>query len=125
MPMIQDTIELTVMRCGECGTSHAMPETFRADKERNGGTWYCPNGHPRRYRKSEIQIAREERDEALRKLSAAKCETATERTLREAAEKNLTKAQRRTKHGVCPCCHRTFKQLAAHMKQKHPDFTKK
>jgi hypothetical protein len=24
--------------------------------------------------------------------------------------------------GVCPCCKRTVKQLAAHMKEKHPEF---
>lgn len=24
--------------------------------------------------------------------------------------------------GMCPCCRRTFKQLAEHMKSKHPDF---
>lgn len=23
---------------------------------------------------------------------------------------------------TCPCCKRTFKQLAAHMKNKHPEF---
>lgn len=28
----------------------------------------------------------------------------------------------RANHGVCPCCKRTFSQLARHMKTKHPDF---
>lgn len=33
-----------------------------------------------------------------------------------------TRIKNRVKHGVCPCCQRTFRQLAAHMKSKHPDF---
>jgi hypothetical protein len=24
--------------------------------------------------------------------------------------------------GVCPCCNRTFQQLARHMKAKHPGY---
>jgi hypothetical protein len=26
------------------------------------------------------------------------------------------------KHGVCPCCKRTFENLARHMKGQHPTF---
>jgi hypothetical protein len=32
------------------------------------------------------------------------------------------KLRERARAGVCPCCHRTFKQLAAHMANKHPDY---
>lgn len=38
------------------------------------------------------------------------------------AERERDKLKRRVKAGVCPCCKRTFKQLVAHMKHKHPDF---
>jgi predicted nucleotidyltransferase len=30
--------------------------------------------------------------------------------------------RRRAANGVCPCCKRSFKELAAHMKTKHPDY---
>jgi hypothetical protein len=35
----------------------------------------------------------------------------------------LARLRKRAKHGVCPCCKRTFQQLARHMKQKHPEFS--
>lgn len=36
--------------------------------------------------------------------------------------KKKEQLETRAANGVCPCCHRTFKQLARHMKTKHPDF---
>ena len=33
-----------------------------------------------------------------------------------------TARARHFQNGVCPCCTRTFPNLAAHMKTKHPDF---
>ncbi len=34
----------------------------------------------------------------------------------------MTKVKKRAANGVCPCCNRTFSDLARHMKAKHPDF---
>lgn len=34
----------------------------------------------------------------------------------------LTKTKKRVSNGVCPCCNRTFKQLARHMENKHPEY---
>jgi hypothetical protein len=36
---------------------------------------------------------------------------------------HATRITKRAKAGVCPCCNRTFKQLAAHMASQHPTFT--
>lgn len=44
-----------------------------------------------------------------------------EREARKAVEKKLN----RVSAGTCPCCNRSFKQLAAHMKNKHPDYVDK
>ena len=33
-----------------------------------------------------------------------------------------TKAKKRSIAGTCPCCHRTFRQMALHMRNKHPEF---
>ena len=48
---------------------------------------------------------------------------------REEAEASLqatkgvvTRLKKRAIAGVCPCCNRTFQQLAAHMAHKHPDY---
>jgi uncharacterized Zn finger protein (UPF0148 family) len=57
--------------------------------------------------------------------------TARQKAAKEHAEASLrttrgivTKLKKRSAAGVCPCCNRTFKQLANHMAQKHPDFAK-
>ena len=115
------TDEFTEMGCGECGIVFWVPEPWRAEKKSTGKGWSCPNGHSRVYRDSDAVIAQkalaaeQERHRAtLARLNEA--QTAARKT--EAATKRLKK---RVADGVCPCCHRTFKQLAAHMKNKHPE----
>lgn len=34
----------------------------------------------------------------------------------------LTKTRKRIANGVCPCCHRTFQNLARHMAGQHPAY---
>jgi hypothetical protein len=34
----------------------------------------------------------------------------------------VTKLKKRTSAGTCPCCTRTFANMAEHMKKQHPDF---
>ena len=34
----------------------------------------------------------------------------------------VTRIKKRVANGVCPCCNRTFKDLAAHMSTQHPDY---
>lgn len=41
---------------------------------------------------------------------------------RRAEKAAKTRLKNRAKAGVCPCCNRTFKQLAAHMKTQHPNW---
>lgn len=86
--MLSNQIELVQMICGICGCVFAIPEFMRAEAERDGGSWYCPNGHPRTYRetklqKTENQLAteREEKVELYTKLGELK------RKLREAERK--------------------------------------
>ena len=51
-------------------------------------------------------------------------------SLKEYAADQVRKAKRllrcanknRVAASVCPCCKKTFKQLAAHMKNKHPNY---
>lgn len=115
------TVQMTVMECGECGIQFSVPETWRAEKQHNGSGWYCPNGHSRVYRETDVDklkrvLAEEQRRHAqtLSRLNEA-----------EAAERKVQKAmrrmQKRSAAGLCPCCNRTFQQLARHMKTKHPE----
>lgn len=113
---ITKDVTLTDMTCGSCGIDFAMPEWFRKQKKADGSTWYCPAGHPRVYRESDVAAAKRLLEE--------------ERLARQAVEDQLAASQREAKrqakrvaNGVCPCCNRSFVQLARHMKAKHPDFS--
>lgn len=63
--MLSNQIVLTQMVCGICGCVFAIPEKMRAEKEREGGSWHCPNGHPRVYCETETDRLRQARTELL------------------------------------------------------------
>jgi hypothetical protein len=120
--------QLVVVTCW-CGMSHAVPAELRGHQERqhNDGRKqrdiYCPLGHT-------YVIAGKGRaaalEEALGRERSESARLAAERDQAEASARAhkgaATKARKRAAAGVCPCCHRTVKQLAEHMKTKHPNF---
>lgn len=120
--------ELTRLSCW-CGIKHAVPSELRDHQMRchdNGRTVpdiYCPLGHCH-VPAGEPKIKQVERErERARNREAARV---AERDQAEASARGYkgaaTRARKRAKAGVCPCCNRTFKQLARHMESKHPDF---
>ncbi len=110
-----ETVTLVVMRCGQCGISFAVPDFFQRERIEDGGSWYCPNGHCRAYTEPEVK-------KLQRKLASAEARAIAAEDQRRAAEKRAAAARKRTGNGVCPCCKRTFVQLARHMNAKHPDY---
>lgn len=118
-----ESITLAKIECGMCGAAYAINERFRAKKEQEGGGWHCP------YCQCGWGYFNDNENARLRReLTAQKCETMKERLAREEAQAAVAKAiaaenklRRRIQGGVCPCCKRTFKQLAAHMAAKHPE----
>jgi len=116
-------IELTDMHCGKCGISFAAPEDWRAEKQKTGEEWYCPNGHQRVYRESDAA-------KYQRLLEEEKSRHFTTRSRLNEAEAEKVKLERKTANlkkrvaaGTCPCCNRTFSQLARHMAAKHKNYT--
>lgn len=100
--------------CCSCGIAFGMPTDFKsiAQRKAEGKTFYCPNGHPQHYTS--------ESDDAKIKRLTRERDEARARTERERQSK--LKLEKRISRGVCPCCHRSFSQIARHMKTKHPDF---
>lgn len=113
--------------CPVCGVPYAMPEELddwcQKKAHRN---FYCPNGHQLHYPgKSDEQKLREARDQLANERARRDQVEAQLKAQRGAATRARNERDRlkdRAKVGVCPCCNRTFKQLAAHMANKHPDF---
>ena len=123
--------DLTTIECGMCGGIYAIGERYRIEQERLAQCWNCPYckcswGYPG---KSEAQKLREQLTRKQAEIDQAK---ATNRDLSE----QVTKGQRRLSAqrgvntilkkriatGKCPCCHEQFTDVAAHMKQQHPDY---
>lgn len=126
---MNEFVKLETLVCGECGVTWAMPAPLRSARLSDGKSFFCPNGHERVFRDTEEARLRRaldaerrarERSEELRKAALKEAE-------HNAIEWRKSKTRLRTmrervKHGVCPCCKRSFVQLARHMATQHPDF---
>jgi hypothetical protein len=125
---------LWVMECCRCGIIFAVPNDFDNQRRKDHQPFYCPSGHSQGYfdkTKEEKRIA-----ELEQQLARERQAVESERSSRQWAESRAKGAaiqagkakaakqrlEQRIAHGVCPCCHRSFKQLAAHMKDKHPEY---
>lgn len=122
--------EMVSMCCGNCGIEFHVPKNWNDVKRKDRTSWFCPNGHERHYvAETEEDKLRKERDrlkqntayleDRNRQLSEAR-ETAERRA--SAARGQVTKLKNRAANGVCPCCNRTFPNLARHMATKHAGF---
>jgi hypothetical protein len=119
--------DLEVMCCPICGVLYAAPEKMLDEARKDPGIgWCCINGHSLHFPgKTPDQKVKEARD-ALARERAHHDQTHA----RLIAQKGATTRVRNEKarligrvaNGVCPCCNRTFKQLARHMAAKHPDY---
>jgi hypothetical protein len=126
---MQTTLDLKSITCAECYNIFGVVDSIIAARRQDGKAFYCPLGHANVYQDSAYDRIKKENQNLKSRLTWAKQSEA--RALKEASEAKkekaaikgqLTKTRNRIANGVCPCCHRTFKQLAAHMTNKHPDF---
>lgn len=105
-----------------CGIRHAIPSELARQAEHNGRAVYCPLGHEWVVKETEAEKLRKqlenEREYSARVVAAR---DQTEASLR-ATRGVVTKLKKRASAGVCPCCNRTFQNVARHMATKHPDF---
>jgi hypothetical protein len=130
--------ELFVKECCVCGITFAYPDELDDHAREYNSAEYpgryvtiaCPAGHKWHYTgRNEEQRLRDrlsaERQRSGR-LAAQRDQLEASRNAHKGqatrARKERDRLTARAKAGVCPCCNRTFKQLARHMKAKHPDF---
>ena len=112
-----------VTQCGTCGVWFTVPVIVYENHRREGGYHFCPNGHARGWRTGEEERERNalrlERDRLKQDAARLEDELVAERRRGEAAEKQLLQVRRRATAGVCQCCHRSFANVARHMRNKH------
>lgn len=112
-------VKLVELVCGTCGVPHAIPEALYEECKREGGFWTCPNGHSRGYGEGTTAA---ELKRAKQALAQKDDEIRATKDALDYAKSEIERQKRRTAAGVCPCCNRTFVQLARHMKTKHPSY---
>lgn len=99
-----------------CGIWHAIPKSLQRQAQRDGITVYCPLGHSWTYQETEADRLRAALATAERQAASRLARLDQEQARRKTAERKL----KRVTAGVCPCCNRTFQNLARHMKGQHP-----
>jgi hypothetical protein len=115
----------TVHACASCGVEFAVSDGYDSRRRDDGRRFYCPNGHTLSYSDTVYDRLQKAKD-ALAREQARHDQTraqrdATERS-RRATKGQLTRVKNRVAKGVCPCCNRSFADLAAHMATKHPEY---
>ena len=115
-------VTLEVDTCDGCGVVFAVPDglmrKWREGKRRlrcinPGCKWpsYIPGTS---LRQTNLRLTRE-KERLARRLEF-------ERNSKAAIKGHLTRTKKRIAAGVCPCCKRTFQDLARHMNGQHPDY---
>ena len=124
------TVTFKSTTCYACGVHFAMESNYYNKRLQDHGTFHCPSGHAQHFTgtndvdrlKAELEAQKQRtiREEAR----AMRNYEAMERQKRSASayKGKLTRVKNRVKNGVCPCCNRTFVNLARHMGTKHPGF---
>ena len=120
-------VDLISVDCGVCSGTYAINARHHQWCQENGKSWHCPycnTGWGYEGRGENARLKKELEQERACKQAALERANVSEQNLAQAlrARRRLDK---RLAAGVCPCCSRTFKQLAAHMTRKHPDYEEK
>jgi hypothetical protein len=114
------------LTCGACGIVFGVPDHWEQSRRADGTTFYCPNGHIRAFRKTELGILKQEKEALELRLQAQINEAEHGRLVaireRDKAIKEKRRVERRIAHGVCPCCNKTFADLSNHMVTEHKEF---
>lgn len=117
-----EVVELEKMTCKNCNGIFALNREYILHQRTHAGGYYCPYCQTLWvWRESESDKLRKLLAEKHKEVTASKCEAMRERQLKEETSLRM-KAERKLKrvdHGVCPCCNRTFRNLARHMASKH------
>lgn len=121
-----ESVTLSLLTCGGCGIAYGVPDTWLAERRTDHKTFNCPNGCSRAFQgKTEVEKLREQLQRTESRVTHWQDQAeAAERSAR--AQRGInTKLRQRIANGICPCCHRSFVNLAKHMSGQHPDYIDK
>jgi hypothetical protein len=111
------TIVMVTENCSNCGILFAMPQDYIEEMRRTEKTFCCPNGHKLHYSESEATKLKKQLQQKENELS----NKVIQNIQLENQLNNVNKKLKKVAAGQCPCCGITFKHLAKHMANKHPN----
>lgn len=118
--------QMVVIQCWAkegCAISFAIPEALYDTVQAHGaGGFYCPRGHHLGLGESSVAKLEKRLSREVARHDQTRADRDYTERRRAAAQGQVTKIKNRIKHGVCPCCKRTFQNVARHMQSKHPEF---
>lgn len=119
------------LSCSRCKERFALNDETEATLRKSSATFHCPWGHQQHFPlgPTETDLLRKERDTLKQQAARLEDERRRQRERAEAAERSAaayrgvaTRTRNRVSKGICPCCNRTFANLANHMKGQHPGY---
>lgn len=127
--VIAGITRVEALDCPRCGLVFGIDDRFIQRRRDDARDFYCPNGHPMSFRNTDLQDAQQRIAALERYRDSLTARLTHERDQRGAAERSaraykgqVTKIKRRVGNGVCPCCNRSFADLARHMEGQHPEY---
>jgi hypothetical protein len=122
---------IVIITCSQCCVDFGLGADFQRRRRADHGTFYCPNGHSQYYPQDNAEEKlRKEKEHLEARLRSEREYTERERQRRLTAERQraaakgqVTKIKNRVSKGVCPCCNRSFVNVARHMAGQHPEYT--
>lgn len=125
-----DSEKLETCSCW-CGMPFAVPSSLMRIHKRNvqhsgqpgDASIVCPAGHRVQFGgETEAQKLRKELDRERQRRMRSDEQLDHERNSHRTTRGHMTRLRKRVGRGVCPCCNRTFANVARHIESKHPDF---
>lgn len=129
MSTVTVQVVLVPIACYRCAVYFGVPEAMLSSLKRTGNNFWCPSGHQQHFTETDAdrlrkQLARteQERDYARANATHYRDQREAEERAHRATRGHVTRLRKRVAAGVCPCCRRSFADLARHMAGQHPDF---
>jgi hypothetical protein len=119
---IHYTVTMSVTECARCGMPFGITDDWEQRRRQDHAQFYCPAGHVNVYQQETAAEKQERlRREVERKLANTQEDLRIVRVHLDQERAAAKRVAKRTAAGVCPCCSRSFVQLARHMKSQHPE----
>lgn len=129
MKTIDIAVTFEMIDCANCHVVFGLGEEHVARLRKSGERFYCPAGHFLTFGESETDKLRKELERAKAQADRMQATITHVRDQAAAADRSriayqaqATRLRNRIGKGVCPCCNRTFADVARHMSGQHPEF---